>query len=127
MRFKLVFFTLVALGIPAAIFAQSAQGENSSGLKNAVILIIRHAEKGDDGHGLSSRGDARAKAYASYFKNFTIDGQAVKLDDIFASKDSRVSRTTSNCAPAPRRRWWSSPERARMVTGSHRFPACYNE
>jgi len=82
---------LIALGIPAAIFAESVQSENSSGLKNAVILIIRHAEKAGDGHGLSSLGVARAKAYASYFKNFTIDGRAVKLDEIFASKDSRTS------------------------------------
>ena len=82
---------LVALGIPAAIFAESVQSENSSGLKNAVILIIRHAEKADDGNGLSSLGVARAKAYASYFKNFTIDGRALKLDEIFASKDSRTS------------------------------------
>ena len=74
-----------------AIFAQSAPSENSSGLKNAVILIIRHAEKADHGNGLSSLGVARAKAYASYFKNFTIDGRAVKLDDIFVSKDSRIS------------------------------------
>jgi len=91
MRLKLVFCTLIALGIPAAIFAQSAQSENSSGLRNAVILIIRHAEKADDGHGLSPSGVARAKAYASYFKNFTVDGRAVKLDDIFVSKDSRIS------------------------------------
>ena len=91
MRLGLVFCTLIALGIPAAIFAQSARSENSSGLKNTVILIIRHAEKADDGHGLSSRGVARAKAYASYFKNFKIEGRGVKLDSIFASKDSRVS------------------------------------
>ena len=75
MRLKLVFCALIALGIPAAIFAQSAQGETASGLKNAVILIIRHAEKTDDGRGLSSLGVKRAKAYADYFKNFTIDGQ----------------------------------------------------
>jgi len=91
MKLKLVFCALIALGIPAAIFAQSAQSENSSGLRDAVILVIRHAEKADDGHGLSSLGVARAKAYASYFKNFTIDGRAVKLDDIFVSKDSRIS------------------------------------
>jgi broad specificity phosphatase PhoE len=91
MRLKLVFWALIALGIPAAIFAQSAQGENASGLKNAVILIIRHAEKTDDGRGLSSLGVARAKAYADYFKNFTIDGRALKLDAIFASKDGRNS------------------------------------
>jgi len=91
MRLKLVFCTLIGLGVPAAIFSQSAQSENASGLKNAVILIIRHAEKADEGHGLSSLGTALAKAYASYFKNFTMDGRAVKLDDIFASKDSRVS------------------------------------
>src|SRR5262249_30047993 len=91
MKLKLVFCALIALGIPAAIFAESAQSENSSGLRDAVILIIRHAEETDAGHGLSSLGVARAKEYASYFKNFTIDGRAVKLDDIFAAKDSRIS------------------------------------
>ena len=79
---------MIALAIPVATFAQSA---HASGLNNAVILIIRHAEKADDGHGLSSLGVARAKAYAGYFKNFTIDGRALKLDDIFVSKDSRNS------------------------------------
>ena len=36
---------------------------------------------------------------------------------------SRRFPTTSNCAPAPRPRWWFSPERARLLTRSHRFPA----
>jgi len=31
MKLKLVFSALIALGIPAAIFAESAQSENSSG------------------------------------------------------------------------------------------------
>ena len=91
MRLRLAFFALIALGFPGAIFAQSAQGETPSGLKNAVILIIRHAEKTDDGRGLSSLGVARAKAYTDYFENFTIDGRALKLDAIFASKDGRNS------------------------------------
>ena len=35
------------------------------------------------------------------------------------------SRTASSNARRPQ--WWSSPERARMVTRCHRFPACCNE
>jgi broad specificity phosphatase PhoE len=88
MKFKLLFCGLLAMAIPAAIFAAPSHDGNSSALKSAVILIIRHAEQPDDGYGLSSVGDARAKAYINYFKNFTVDGQPLKLDYLFAAKDS---------------------------------------
>lgn len=91
MRFKLIFCVLIALAIPAETFADSAQNENESGLRDTVILVIRHAEDADDGSGLSPVGDARARAYASYFKNFTIDGRPLKLDHIFSTRDSRNS------------------------------------
>lgn len=79
---------LLALVIPAAIFAEPSHDANSNALKNAVILIIRHAEQPDRGYGLSAAGDARARAYVNYFKTFTIDGQPLKLDYLFAAKDS---------------------------------------
>ena len=91
MTFKLLCCGLLALALPEAIFAKPSYDEHSSALNNAVILIIRHAEDADSGDGLSSVGDARAKAYASYFKNFTVDGQPLKLDYLFAAKDSRNS------------------------------------
>jgi hypothetical protein len=91
MKFKLLLCGLLALAIPAAIFAKPYAAK-SSALQNAVILIIRHAEKPDDGSGLSADGEARAKAYVNYFKNFTLDGQPLKLDYIFAAADSKDSQ-----------------------------------
>lgn len=87
-KFKVLFCTLLALAIPAASFAQPWHDENSSALRNAVILIIRHAEQSDDGYGLSLAGEDRARAYINYFKNFTVDGRPLKLDHLFAAKDS---------------------------------------
>ena len=65
--------------------------DNSAGLKNAVILIIRHAEKPDSGYELSPAGQERAKAYVNYFKNFTVDSQLLTLDYLFATADSKGS------------------------------------
>jgi hypothetical protein len=91
MKRILLFYGLLALLIPAAVFAKSARDGNSSVVKNAVILIIRHAEQPKDGYGLSSVGEARAKAYVNYFKNYSIDGQPLKLDYLFAAKDTSNS------------------------------------
>jgi hypothetical protein len=76
------------LAFSAACVAESAEEKKVSGLENAVILIIRHAEKPDNGHGLSPTGKLRADSCASYFRNFVIDGQPLKLDRIFAAGDS---------------------------------------
>jgi broad specificity phosphatase PhoE len=91
MKFKLLFCGLLALAIPAATFAEPSQDGDSNALKNAVILIIRHAEQPAEGNGLSAAGEARAKAYVNYFKNFKVDGQPLKLDQLFAAKDSSSS------------------------------------
>ena len=87
MKFKLLFFGLLALATPVTSFAETVHDGASSALKNAVILIIRHAEEPEQGDRLSSAGDARAKAYVPYFKTFTIGGQPLKLDYLFAAKD----------------------------------------
>ncbi len=86
-----LFCGLLVLAIPAAIFAKLPSGEKCSALRNTVILVIRHAEKPDDGAGLSAAGEARAKAYVNYFKNFAIAGQPLKLDYLFAAADSTGS------------------------------------
>jgi broad specificity phosphatase PhoE len=91
MKFNLLFCGLLALAIPTAILAEPPRAGKSGALKNTVILIIRHAEKPDDGYGLSADGEARANAYVNYFKNFTIDGQPLKLDYLFAAADSKKS------------------------------------
>jgi len=86
MKLKLLICILWALTAPVAAFAEPLHDANS-----AVILLIRHAEQSTDGDGLSSAGEARAKAYVNYFKNFTIDGRLLKLDYLFAAADSRSS------------------------------------
>ena len=72
----------------AATLGQTASG---AGLKHATVLIIRHAEKPDDGAGLAPAGEARAQAYVGYFKNFQLHNEPVKLDAIFAAADSANS------------------------------------
>lgn len=73
------------------VLADLSGNNTSSGLTNAAILIIRHAEKPDRGSSLSPAGKARAKAYVAYFRNLTIDGRSLTPDCAFASKDSDQS------------------------------------
>ena len=66
----------------------------TSGLAGDTLLIIRHAEKpeGDNGGpGLAPAGEARAKAYATYFQHFQLDGAPVKIGAIIATADSEDS------------------------------------
>src|SRR5579862_4497162 len=63
----------------------------SPALKDAVVLIIRHAEKPDSGYALSPAGEHRAQAYVHYFQNFTLDSLPLKLDELFAAADSKNS------------------------------------
>jgi hypothetical protein len=90
MRPKLLLCLLLALAMMTSILTVHARAETSGGLSRAVILIIRHAEPAD-GDGLSSDGNARARAYANYFRDFTIDGKPLKLNYLFAAADSRNS------------------------------------
>ena len=61
------------------------------GPKDAVVLIIRHAEDADSGDGISSLGQERAEAYKNYFLNFTVDSKRREPTVIFAAKDSKKS------------------------------------
>ena len=61
------------------------------GPKNALVLIIRHAENPANGHGLSPRGKERAEAYKNYFLNFTVDSKRREPDVIFVATDSKHS------------------------------------
>lgn len=93
-----VLFLIAALLLPVTVtstFAKPPQEKPSkddfSALKDAVILIIRHAEKPTSGVELSPEGQKRAEAYVGYFQRFTIDGKPVKLDYLFATADSNKS------------------------------------
>ncbi len=68
-------------------FAANAQ----QGPKDAVVLIVRHAEDGGPGHDLAPRGHERAEAYKNYFLNFTVDSKRLEPAVIFAAKDSKQS------------------------------------
>src|SRR6476661_4460302 len=79
-------FIAVVFGF-ALIFAADAQ----EGPKDAVVLIIRHAEDADSGDGISRLGQERAEAYKNYFLNFTVDSKRREPAVIFAAKDSKKS------------------------------------
>jgi hypothetical protein len=77
-----------------AIFLASTPtlaADAQDGPKDAVVLIIRHAEKPDTGPDLSVRGQQRAEAYKDYFLKFTVDSNQLEPDAIFAAKDSKES------------------------------------
>jgi hypothetical protein len=61
------------------------------GPKDAVVLIIRHAEDAGSGDGISPLGQQRAEAYKNYFLNFTVDSKRREPAVIFAAKDSKKS------------------------------------
>ena len=61
------------------------------GPKDAVVLIIRHAEDAGSGDGISPLGQERAEAYKNYFLNFTVDSKRREPAVIFAAKDSKKS------------------------------------
>ena len=56
-----------------------------------MVLIIRHAEDGATGRGLTSRGQERAEAYKNYFQNLTVGSKGLKPEAVFAAKDSNKS------------------------------------
>ncbi|HZQ48472.1 MAG TPA: flagellar basal body-associated protein FliL [Verrucomicrobiae bacterium] len=91
-----IWCVLSALVLSTPAFVQAQGGKSalggSSPLKDAVILIIRHAEKPESGQGLSLAGGQRAEAYVNYFKNFQVDAKPLKLDCLFATADSKRSQ-----------------------------------
>ena len=68
-----------------------AVADAQEGPKNSVVLIIRHAENPANGHGLSPRGEERAKAYKNYFQNFTVDGKRREPEAVLVAADSKQS------------------------------------
>ncbi|MCX6929059.1 MAG: flagellar basal body-associated protein FliL [Verrucomicrobia bacterium] len=92
MKFTLLLCGILAVGIATAILAGTPQAGESGALNNAVILIIRHGEKPATGDQLTPAGEPRAQTYANFFKNFTLDGQPLKLNYLFASADSKASQ-----------------------------------
>ena len=82
------FFTAVVF---AFALARASAADSQEGPKNSVILIIRHAENPPNGHGLSPRGEERAKAYINYFLNFTVDSKRLEPNAVVVAADSKHS------------------------------------
>jgi hypothetical protein len=72
-------------------FALTLAAHAQDGPKDAVVLIIRHADDADSGDGLSPLGQERTEAYKNYFLNFTIDSKPREPTVIFAATDSKKS------------------------------------
>jgi broad specificity phosphatase PhoE len=79
-------FIAVIYGSALLVVADAQEGP-----KNSVVLIIRHAENPANGHGLSPRGEQRAKAYKNYFLNFTVDSKRLEPGVILVADDSKHS------------------------------------
>jgi hypothetical protein len=79
-------FTTIVFGCALIVVANAQEGP-----KDAVVLIIRHAEDGATGPGLTPSGQERAEAYKNYFLNFTFDSKRLEPAVIFAAKDSKKS------------------------------------
>ena len=79
-------FTAVLFAFTLILAAEAQDGP-----KNATVLIIRHAEVAGDGHGLSPRGEERAKAYKNYFQNFTVDSKRREPESVLVAADSKQS------------------------------------
>ncbi len=88
---KLTMKTMAALALSILTVCRTAPAEDAPGLKDAVVLVIRHGEKPESGNELSAEGVERAKAYVHYFETFQVDGKPLKLDGLFATHDSKNS------------------------------------
>jgi hypothetical protein len=79
-------FTAVLVASTLTLAADAQDGP-----KDAVVLIIRHAEDAGSGDGISPLGQERADAYKNYFLNFSVDSKRLEPEVVFAAKDSKKS------------------------------------
>lgn len=81
----------LALLISAMGASPNATHYRRSPLANAVVLVIRHAEKPASGAELAPAGQQRAAAYVGYLEHYRIDGKPFKVSHIFATADTKKS------------------------------------
>ncbi|WP_232375818.1 flagellar basal body-associated protein FliL [Mesorhizobium comanense] len=90
-RLVLAAMWMMAFALSALTASPSVAKDTTTGLADATVLIVRHGEKPDSGPDLSPAGEARARAYASYFHPFMLDGAPFVPDMLVASADSKNS------------------------------------
>lgn len=73
------------------VYSLTLTANAQEGPKNSTILIIRHAENPDNGHGLSPRGEERAKGYINFFQKFSVDGKQLEPQAVVVAADSKHS------------------------------------
>jgi hypothetical protein len=83
--------SLLSLSVITGLSTNTSPASAASGLANTTVLIVRHAEKPDDGSGLAPLGEKRAAAYAGYFQNLTVDGRNLRPQTLIATEDSKES------------------------------------
>jgi|SRR5437899_5740745 len=91
-RFGIIGIVLLALAFTITALSKTSHRKNGLPLQDATILIIRHAEKPEQGPELSAEGRRRAEAYVQYFSNFKVDNQFLRIDSLIAAADSKQSR-----------------------------------
>lgn len=89
MKTTYVLLTWLVFFLPPAI--SCAHETHTPPFANSTILVIRHAEKPEEGTGLSKAGEKRAQEYINYFTPYTINGSVIKIDGLYATKDSKAS------------------------------------
>ncbi len=84
---------LIATAAPAQAKHHHKSVQAGDGLAGATLLLVRHAEKPESGQGLTPAGEARARAYASYFRHFALEagGPPARIDAVVATLDTPKS------------------------------------
>ena len=85
-----VFFTTLCLLAIQPGFAQDGAAKQALAGKSTVLLV-RHAEKPAQGTGLTPEGERRAEAYVDFFTHYRLAGQPLRVDALFAARDSENS------------------------------------
>jgi hypothetical protein len=89
---RLLFGLLLLPALASAHHSKEHENDGGArGLRNVTVLIVRHAEKPDQGSGLSSQGEQRAEAYATYFDPLRLDGETLQPQRLIATRDSNSS------------------------------------